>query len=292
MRKRAAIFLFGTLLLSTGGYVAWCWRSFYVKPSLVFDSSVSPEGRKAMEEWRNTSSYPKALEFKWSAAWWNLGHPYDCEKTLPVRVEENANAGLWARHMVFGSWVFSKIAGEWDASTVVKIRGMEMFQQARLAAQMEAWSAAGATIEILSLGRPAGKGHRELGVPETQGASADAAEMYHGYPVLGRIKALEARERLVLLDDFTRSIREAAMPDAFLPEIPRHGIVFIEGEKKHEFAISFESGYVYAFEPGIEGSGVAHGRSGSYFQITPRASSVFAGFLKKSGIEQGGLDKK
>ena len=36
MKRHTAILLSGALLLGVGGYVAWCFRAFYVPPPIEF----------------------------------------------------------------------------------------------------------------------------------------------------------------------------------------------------------------------------------------------------------------
>ena len=145
MRKRTAILLFAFLLLGIGGYVAWCFRPFYLKPRLEFAGSVSPEARSAAKSWAKTSSYPPAREFEWEDGMEYLRYPWDDWRVPPVIIEEELGCGLWATHG-YRTWVFSKTRGQWGLPAVVQEGGFggggvtdDIRHQGAVASRMEEW---------------------------------------------------------------------------------------------------------------------------------------------------------
>ncbi|MCW1926244.1 hypothetical protein OKA05_27065 [Luteolibacter arcticus] len=305
MKKRTAIILSGAVLVSIAAYVAWCFRPFYLPPPLEIDASVSPGGRKAVEDWRWSGSYVRPLEFGWTTAWRNLCHPWDCRMGDLVRVEEQPDSGLWATS-IGQFWGFSKIGGEWDASTAMD-HGTDFFfspvhgrvqRQGEIASRIDAMGANGATIEILSLGRLTHLGslvHRAGEAPDSQ---PYFPSIFYHYEVFGRATVVEARERQHLLDCLARSIREADI-DREPPGwgiSPRHGITISIGESRADYLMNFDEGDGYAFGPGIDGimgftrttspTRTSRSEDLAFFRISPHYGKVFDAFLERNGIEQ------
>ncbi|HEY1121615.1 MAG TPA: hypothetical protein VGE67_08450 [Haloferula sp.] len=309
MKKRTAVILFGSLLCGMGGYVAWCCRSFHVKPRLAFEYSVSAGGRKAMDAWREMPSYPAPLAFSWSTMWENLCHPWHCRMADPVHVNEDSRTGLWATN--YGNWWgFSKSRGEWDGATA-KNHGIYFFsyvtdrieRQGEIATRIDVMAAKGATIEIVSLGGLRLRGEVAGKVSEDTSADPYFPIEFHHYEVMGSVRVVDSRERQHLLDCLARSIREADV-DHDLPGwgiSPRHGIILTLGGERADYLINFEDGDAYAFGSGIDGvAGFDRGmfparRRGSeeraFLRISSIHSNVFDDVLKKSGVEQGRTER-
>ena len=320
MKKRTAILLFGSLFVSTVGYVAWCFRCFYLPPGLEISGAISPGGLRAVEDWRWSESFPRPLEFKWSTAWSNLRYPWHCVETHPVEVDETPGWGLWARTFEGNLWGFSKVGNEWDASTafhhgsfhpwVYYENYRKISRQRTIASRIEEWGSGGATIEILSLGPLTTYGR----LLELDGQSPDLGwnypEVFYNHEVIGRVTVVDSRERQELFDGFARSVREAVFErDPELPgwrTHPRLGIILTRGEQRAEYLVSFETGEVHAFEDALEGIDAFHevyelqmfehrdpgkidpNESMCYFKLSSRYQGVFDAILDKHGIERGG----
>lgn len=323
MKKRTAIILSGTMLLSIVGYVGWCFRCFYLPPPLVIEGSISAGGLKAVEDWRWSESYPPPLEFKWSTGWSNLRYPWHCVKAPPVEVGEEPEWGLWARTFDGDLWGFSKVGNEWDASTafhhgsfhpwVYYANYRKVSRQRTIAARIEEWGAGGAGVEILSLGPPTTFGR----LLKQDGHSPDLGwnypEVFYNHEVLGRVEVV-AGERQELLDGIARSVREATFErDPKLPSWgvhPRHGIILTRGDKKAEYLVSFETGEIYGFEEALQGIDSFHenyelqmfprpdsdlidpNESMCYFKLSSQYRGVFDAVLEKHGIERAGPEVK
>jgi hypothetical protein len=305
MKKRTAILLSGMLLCSIGGYVAWCFRSFYLPPPLEFVGDVSPGARKAMEEWRNTSSYAAPLKFGSSTAWWNLCHPWDCRMGDPVQVEEQPDSGLWATD-ISRFWGFSKTGGEWDASTAKDYgsyvnyvpHSRRIHRQGEIASRIDAMGANGATVEIVSLGRLSLLGSLVRKAEEAPDPDPCFSSIFYHYEVIGAVTVEDPQARQHLLDCLARSIREAEV-DLVLPGwgiTPRHGIILTMGDVRAEYLVSFDDGDGYAFGAGIDGIDGFYGfgrpprisarEDLAYFSISSCYRDAFDAFLEKNGIER------
>jgi hypothetical protein len=305
MKKRTAIVVSGALLCSVAGYFAWCLRPFYRPPDLYLDASLSADGRKAVEEWVQTSGYPPALKLTWSAAFWNLSHPWDRKTARSVLITEERGGGLWAADGA-QLWSFSKVRGKWDSSTVKGVGGLQpgitsdLMHWGSVASRLEALDLGGAVIEVISLGPPT-----DSWMPPSQRKPQwinNSPDSFYEYTVLGRIRVLEDRERQELVEALARSIREGrntmsgglyvGLP-ASRVHAPPHAIVFTKGEVKHEFLIWFDLEGSLAFGEGVDAPYETDGDAGySNFHVSPHAATVFDAFLDKHQIERAPSAKK
>ena len=310
MKKRTANILCGAMLCGTVGYVAWCFRSFYLPAPLEFDAEVSPGGREAMEDWRWSSGYPRALEFEWSLAWRNLCQPWDSGAGGAVRVFELPD-GLWARTSGEHLWGFSKVGNEWSASTAFDHGSFPIFswspesrlidRQGWIASQIDSWGAGGVSVEILLLGRQTSYGKLVRQTGQGPGLGPNTPDVFYDREVMGRVIVSDVRDRQELLDAFARSIREGNV-DTDLPRwsgAPRHGIILTQGDLRAEYLLSFEEGDAYAFEDALNeldgfhegyefrlGERIDPNESTSYFALSGRYREVFDAILDKHGIER------
>lgn len=298
MKKPTAILLSGALLCSIAGYFAWCLRPFLVRPDLYLDASISEEGRKAVEEWAETSDYPPALDLTLHAVLWNLSHPRERKVTRSVSVTEEKDGGLWASD---GGqlWSFSKVKGKWDSSTVTDVGGLqpgitsELIHWGAVASRMEALELDGAVIEVMSLGPPtdAWMPPRERSL---QGFN-NSAESFYDYPVLGRVRVLDDGERQELVEALARSVREGrnTMPqwnDHGLPtsraDAPPYAITFAKGEVTQEFLMWFGLGGGIAIGEGVD---APHDNDNkprySDFRVSRYAKEVAEALLEKHQVE-------
>lgn len=78
MKKRNAIILGIGFLLIVAGYAAWCWRPFYLRPTLVYEDGVPPEAKKAVEQWfkDNPYGYSEPFPFTLSNSTHRLAKPW------------------------------------------------------------------------------------------------------------------------------------------------------------------------------------------------------------------------
>lgn len=298
MKRRTAIFLSGTLLLSIGGYVALCWRSFYVTPPLSLEGSMSLGGRRAVEEWAQVAGYPRPLGFTWSSALWNLSHPWDCKTVSPTWAREDPGGGLWVTD---GSrvWSFSKVRGKWDASTAADhgaggewlIQGLRHW--GRIATGLETMEASGAVIEVVSLGA-ATKSWTAPSSGKPESFRDSAGELY-GYEVMGRTRVLVDQERWELVEALARSIREGKnagslhAPTGFPTSpahAPPHAIIFTRGGERMEFLLWFDLGGGLVFGEGADEPFARDEASFSRFCVSPHAASAFDDFLDMHQIER------
>jgi len=51
MKLRHAMILGLVFLLGVVGYVAWCWRGYYLRPSMTFSENLPPDAVAMIEEW-------------------------------------------------------------------------------------------------------------------------------------------------------------------------------------------------------------------------------------------------
>ncbi|MEK7951798.1 hypothetical protein [Luteolibacter soli] len=309
MKRRTAILLFGSLLLSMGGYVAWCFRPFYLPPRLFFTGQESPGARKALEEWRWSSNYAAPARFEWSMAWWNLRHPWQCKMGKSVAVQYAPHLGLAATDSV-RAWGFSKTNGEWDASTVFDYgswndlaNNNRSHRQQEIGTWIDDKLAAGATIEILSLGRVTAAGALVRPASEAKGPETDFPSIFHHYEVLGRVTVSDARERQRLFEGFARSVREGDVRNGLAAggQSPGHGIVITLGGERAECLVSFEDGNGYFFGSGFNrfvgtyddsNFGRNHPNENlAFFRLSTRYREAFDAVLDRNGIERRKLEK-
>lgn len=283
MKRRSAIILFGSLLAALGAYVAWCLRPFYLAPELKYDAAVSPGGRAAVESWAKFTGLPGPVEFDRDEALSRLCDPWGASFD-PALVEETPAEGLWVRH---GSriwkarvWTFSKAGGEWQSASARRqmvhtdgelawIQRQEMF-----AARLEELMDSDGTLEILSLHPRSinvfGASERKL--PDLKGMKQ---EIFHEYPVLGRLKVQQGEDRKALIAAFVRSVREAGDVD-YLCFNPRHGIIHTRAGKRREFLICFECQRFESHEDGSEDF--------EWSSVGPSAKAAFDAFLDQHRV--------
>ena len=305
MKKPTAILISGALICSIAGYFAWCLRPFLLAPDLYLDASLSEDGRKAVEEWARSSSYPPALDLTWAAVSWNLSHPRERRVTRSVSVTEEKDGGLWAAD---GGqlWSFSKVKGKWDASTAKDVGGLqpgitsELMHWGSVASRLEALDVEGAVIEVISLGPPT-----DAWVPPRERALQgfnNSAESFYDYPVLGRGRVLDDGERQELVEALARSIREGKnttrhWKDHGLPtsraDAPPYAIVFTKGELKQEFLIWFGLGGGIAIGEGMD---APHDNDAkprySDFRVSPHAKEAFDAVFDTHQVEKVTSAKK
>ena len=304
MKRRTAIFLSGAMVVCIGGYVGWCFRPFYLPPPLKIHGEVSPGGRRVAERWVRHSDYAFRLEFRWGTAWRNLSHPWDCEMATPVEVEEQPDKGLWVMRDDL-LWGFSKTGGEWDASTA-HYHGyadgywsrMPAYRQGAIASRIEELAGEGAKLEVLSLGGYTKMGALLRDARQVADGGRNSAIAFYDREVLGRVIVEDPQVRQRLLEVLARSIREAAVFDEALPELPRShyhvtfisgrlprlrlrpamgivarcGVILTVGNYRAEYLISFDGGEGEAYDDGIAGIGFPVDTSG--FCVCPGPSTV------------------
>ncbi|MCW1884963.1 hypothetical protein OKA04_09505 [Luteolibacter flavescens] len=321
MKKRTAILLSAALLCSISGYVAWCFRTFYLPPPVEFIGDVSPGAREAVEEWRWSLRGPREREFSRPEAWWNLQHPWNCRRGEPLEAVEETGFGLSAlRGGGFGAygrrgrtflslgrhwWTFSRTAGEWDASTVVDhgtkfgvSYGPRIYTQAAVATRIDAMAEQGATIEVLSLDGLSRFGNLLKGAGLHPDRQPPLFSIFEHHEILGRAVVTDARERQRLIDALARSIREGDgerdSPGWGLDA--RYGVTLTVGDEHAEYLISFRRGDGAAFDAGIDGlpdykgvHGFWHTGPGggvAFFSVSPRYENFFASFLDRQRIDR------
>ena len=76
MRKSNAILLGLVFLLMTAGYLAWCWRPFYLERTFTYESNVPPDAIVAVKAWRKGIDYWDKLPFRYDMAVYLLGRPW------------------------------------------------------------------------------------------------------------------------------------------------------------------------------------------------------------------------
>ncbi|RYD63779.1 MAG: hypothetical protein EOP83_11335 [Verrucomicrobiaceae bacterium] len=299
MKKPTAILISGALLCSIAGYFAWCLGPFLLRPNLYLDASISEEGRKAVEEWAETSSYPPALDLTWSGVLWNLSHPRERRVTRSVSVTEEKGSGLWAAD---GGqlWSFSKVKGKWDASTAKDVGGLQpgvnsdLIHWGAVASRLEALEVEGAVIEVISLGPPT-----DAWMPPRERALQgfnNSAESLYDYPVLGRARVLEDGERQELVEALARSIREGRntmrhWKDHGLPtsraDAPPYAIVFTKGEVMLEFLMWFGPGGGIAIGEGMDPPHDSDGKPRyADFRVSPHAKEAVEALIEKHQVER------
>ena len=286
MKKRTAIILFGSLLMSVGCYVGVCLRVFYLAPRLEVDGSVSPEGRAAAVAWAKTFGYPERDRFEWSAAFVYLCRPWHAWAESSVVVREDADTGLWATYR-YRIWSLTKPtagkAGQLE-SVIVHDRGFVPVETVRAyhslelaAAGIESLIAGEGTIEILSL-EPQIVQRTHLDKPrQARNHPHNVSEDFHQYRILGRAMIEEDEVRKHLLGTFAASIRDAEVHVDFLCFNPRHGIIHNHGDERTEYLICFECAQVKVFESTGRESGISVSRHGG---------EPYAAYLDQHGIEQ------
>lgn len=115
MRKRNAILCGSVFLLVLAGYVAWCWRPFYLKQPIVFENDIPPEVVAAVKEWRETDPSWAPEKFRPREALSLLTNPrngyYD---TVTVRRERSDNSiSVREPSACFGRGYFAVRDGKW-----------------------------------------------------------------------------------------------------------------------------------------------------------------------------------
>ena len=277
MRRRTAILLSGTLLLSIAGYVAWCLRMFYLTPRFEMDPGVSADGRVAVERWAGTAAYPGPANFDWEKACWNLGHPWDSGWFRVMRAWENPADGLWVGN---GEelWGFSRCGGRWDSSTAADYGHIEssnyVFGQGEAANWLDAWVAGGeVTLEIRPL-----VGAEDLaqeGASVTDGGAGTGLAT-QDQAVAAGVAVQDAGERQELLEEFSRSIREAILSPGGADADFACEIILRRGEQKLEILINYVQGHGFA-----RCSEVGEDEAGSHFRVGFRACESFNAFAAR-----------
>ncbi|RYD31623.1 MAG: hypothetical protein EOP85_22550 [Verrucomicrobiaceae bacterium] len=113
MRKRTAWVCCVSAILVVGGYVAWCGRSFYLKPELKL-SNLPPEVAAVVPRLAEDSDMMKAERFRLRAFWGYLCKPY-AGRFNEIRVtHHDSRLELLAIKMRGGSTAsFVQESGKW-----------------------------------------------------------------------------------------------------------------------------------------------------------------------------------
>ena len=94
MKRRNAILLGVAFVMLIVGYVAWCWRPFYLRPLFRYHDNVPPDAVAVIEDWRRNSPDWEPSEFEIRHALKRLGQPWEARYSFKVNVlffsEENA----------------------------------------------------------------------------------------------------------------------------------------------------------------------------------------------------------
>jgi len=76
MRKRNAILLGSAFLLTVAGYVAWCWRPFYMPTKARYPDGSSKEVVAVVNQWRGENRLGMPSRFDRQLALEMLRHPW------------------------------------------------------------------------------------------------------------------------------------------------------------------------------------------------------------------------
>ena len=79
-------------------------------------------------------------------------------------------------------------------------------------------------------------------------AGAERGDMFHGWPVLGKVEVNEAADRQLIMTAFEPDERED-VKDCFWP---RHGVRAIQDGKTTDYLICFECNWVHVFNGEVE----------------------------------------
>ena len=115
MKLRHATILGLVFLLGVAGYVAWCWRPFYLKQTIAFGEDIPPEVVAAVKEWRETDPSWGPEKFRPREALSLLTNPRDgYYDTVTVR-RERADNSISVREpsACFGRGYFAVRDGKW-----------------------------------------------------------------------------------------------------------------------------------------------------------------------------------
>lgn len=100
------------------------------------------------------------------------------------------------------------------------------------------------------------------------------AEIFHGYPVLGKIELTDAADRKTLLSELRRGIEanEGTVAGCF---IPRHALRATEASGTVDYVICFQCMQINVYE---------NGKSGTNMLTTAAPQPAFDAILKKAKI--------
>jgi len=86
MKRRNAIFLGSVFLMMLAGYVAWCWRGYYLRPSMTFSENLPPDAAAMMEGWHQQDPLWAPSPFSVMDAARRLSRPWEEEKSFICEV--------------------------------------------------------------------------------------------------------------------------------------------------------------------------------------------------------------
>jgi len=128
MRKRSAILLGSAFLLMLAGYVAWCWRAFYLPTPFHYNVRFSgvPEARILVEEWQAAHEGWDASRFDGKRAMRMLVRPwYDHRGSTIAFMDRHDGERIvcrliapHARQLVILRW--DKVDGSWSLESEEK----------------------------------------------------------------------------------------------------------------------------------------------------------------------------
>lgn len=84
MRKRNAILLCLAFVLLMAGYVAWCWRGFYLRASFDYSAGVPEDARVILENWRKNDPHWEPVPFSSRLAVGWLIRPWASRRQVDV----------------------------------------------------------------------------------------------------------------------------------------------------------------------------------------------------------------
>ena len=115
MRRQKAIILGIGFLLISVGYVAWCWRPFYLRPTLIYDDNVPPAAKVAVEKLHKDQNLWGPSPFNLKYAIHLLGKPW--KNTMEYRVLCKPEWNLVNVKMMASPYVSTTLIkedGEWQ----------------------------------------------------------------------------------------------------------------------------------------------------------------------------------
>ena len=128
MKRHNAIILGLAFLLMVAGYVAWCWRAFYLVPPFHYNVRFAdvPEARTLVEQWRAGHTGWDRPQFDGKRAVRMLVRPwYDHRGSTIAFLDQHKEEGIvcrlvaaHARQLVILRW--HKVDGSWSLESEEK----------------------------------------------------------------------------------------------------------------------------------------------------------------------------